>query len=131
LDDTESLRTLVEQERSHIATVLGTWWNFLSATSDADGLIRHIADATLLFDHVRDASLELDEALQRSPQQQIDEHSHYVLVTCNKSIAHIVTEISERLATDPTTLSQEAQQTLARLKTFEHRHSDQIDGSHS
>ena len=138
LDDTESLRTLVEQERSHIATVLGTWWNFLSATSDADGLIRHIADATLLFDHVRDASLELDEALQRAPQQQIDEHSHDVLatlnnrvVTCNKSIAHIVTEISERLATDPTTLSQEAQQTLARLKTFEHRHSDQIDGSHS
>jgi len=138
LADTDSLRAVVVQERSHIATVLGTWWNFLSATSDADGLIRHIADATLLFDHVRDASLELDEALQRTPQQEIDEYSREILatlntkiLTCNKSIAHIATEISTRLATDTTTLSQEAQQTLSRLKTIEHRHGEQTDNSRS
>ncbi len=138
LTDTESLRAVVVQERSHIATVLGTWWNFLSVTSDADEVIRHIADATLLFDHVRDVSLELDEALQHAPQQKIDEYSREVLatlntqvLTCNKSIAHIVTEISARLATDTTTLSQEAQQTLARLKVIGHGHGNQTDSPRS
>lgn len=123
LTSTENLRSTVVQERSHISTVLGTWWNFLSAISDTDGTIRHVADVALLFERVRDASLELDTIVNRAQQQALDDDSHHALavlnaqiLACNASIGHIVTEISSQLAADTTTLSQGAQQALARLR---------------
>lgn len=123
LISTDNLRATVVHERSHISTVLGTWWGFLSAASDTDGIMRQIADIALLFERVRDASLELDATVDQAEQHSLDDASRHALevlnnqiVVCNASIARIVTEISSRLAADTTTLSQEAQQALARLR---------------
>lgn len=123
LSSTRGLRATVARERTRLSTVLGTWWNFLSATPGTDDLVRHIADATLLFDRVRDASLELDTALEQRGVPHADEQSRAALATlntevlaCNSAIAGIVREINSRLAADTTTLSQEAQHTLNRLR---------------
>lgn len=135
--DTADLRTVVVQERSRVATVLGTWWSFLSSASDSDDVVRHIADVALLFDHVRDASLKFDEALSTTTQPLTDAGARDALaalnskiLTCNHSIAQIVVEIPVRLAGDSLTLSKEAQQSLARLhSSLRHPQNRQTDTS--
>ena len=124
LGDTQALRQTVVEEGSHIATMLGTWWDFLSALTDNEQLIRHIADVTVLLEQVRDLSLDVDRTLQKTSQDgAFSEESQHALaqlnthiITCNQSIVHIVAELSQRLSTDPTVLSQDAQQTISRLR---------------
>ena len=97
---------------------------FLSALTDNEQLIRHIADVTVLLEQVRDLSLDVDSTLQKASQDgAFSEESQHALaqlnthiITCNQSIVHIVAELSQRLSTDPTVLSQEAQQTISRLR---------------
>ncbi|WP_201120226.1 hypothetical protein [Enteractinococcus helveticum] len=124
LADTQALRQTVADEGRQVATMLGTWWDFLSALTDNEQLIRHIADVTVLFEQVRDLSLDVDKTLQKASQDDVlpEESQHSLaqlnthILTCNESIAHIVAELSQRLSNDPATLSQEAQQTLSRLR---------------
>ncbi len=99
------LRAAVVCERSHLATTLGVWSQFLVASGGNEMIMRHVADATLHLDNVRDASLELDAVLDRTGGRAAAGDVQGALASlrgrveeCNAAIAGIAVEVAARLA---------------------------------
>ncbi len=96
----EKLRQRVLKEQNHLATVLGTWSEFLTSTGDNTDILRSTAELALQLEQVRDAALEaeqhLDSAASADQARTALEDLAGQIRSCNRHQARLIEALQAR-----------------------------------
>lgn len=100
----EKLRHAVLKEQNHLASVLGTWAEFLTSTGDNTDILRTSAELGLQLGRVRDAALEVEQRMNSTVQVDLRDLTHEIEI-CNQHHTTLITALEDRLQSHTAELS--------------------------